>query len=505
MSQARFSALSGSATRPAHWVALAVLTLAGAVLRLYHLGHKSLWFDEANTWQVIQGSIDQVLAANAATNSAPPLYPVLLSLLTGADASEAMLRAPAALAGIAAIPLVFLLARQWLDPWFALVAAGLAALSPTLVQYSQELREYALSFALSAGLIASLARFASRPTTGSAVAIALLGTLGICTQYGIGILLAGLNLVLLPVLWRNPARGRALGLWLGSQIPAGIAALALLLTTVREQSLWMPRVLAGYLSGAVWDGSADGAYALLVLGAGHLINFAYPGWLFVALVGVGLLTASLRPEWRRLVLFLTVPIALVMVAALARRYPFGGIRQLIVFLPLIYVVAAAGIAAIVGWLGAARLVPWAGSGVAATAALVLAYQGTGASVAWLRSTGTEPVRDMVAILRDRLGPGDQVYVYSGAVPAFRYYWRNDLAPWIAGSDHWSGLDPAIAARQMPIVQREIAALAARREPLWMLVTHIKPTDMAWLMYPLQRRFVVEPVASAPGIWLIRIR
>src|SRR5271165_3481594 len=59
--------------------------------------------------------------------------------------SEAWLRLPSALFGIAAIPLLYFVARKFIGVEPALAAAALLAFSPTHVYYSQEARGYTLA------------------------------------------------------------------------------------------------------------------------------------------------------------------------------------------------------------------------------------------------------------------------------------------------------------------------------------------------------------------------
>jgi 4-amino-4-deoxy-L-arabinose transferase-like glycosyltransferase len=83
--------------------------------------------------------------ANVLEDVHGPLYCLLLHLWTRiAGDSEWALRLPSVLAGAATVPALAWLARRWLGRETAVWAAWLAALSPFLVWYSQEARNYAL-------------------------------------------------------------------------------------------------------------------------------------------------------------------------------------------------------------------------------------------------------------------------------------------------------------------------------------------------------------------------
>ncbi len=62
--------------------------------------------------------------------------------------SEAWLRLPSALFGIASIPLIFVVARKFMGPRPPWRAAALLTFSPTHVSYSQEARSYTLTILL---------------------------------------------------------------------------------------------------------------------------------------------------------------------------------------------------------------------------------------------------------------------------------------------------------------------------------------------------------------------
>jgi len=129
-------------------VIIAMITLGGALLRVFDLGDKSLWLDEAVMFRIADGNLGHVLAENVLRNSAPPLFAVLLAGVARLGSSEAALRSLACLAGITTIPAIYLLCRRWVAAPWALFGAFLVALSPTQIAYSQQVREYSLTVLL---------------------------------------------------------------------------------------------------------------------------------------------------------------------------------------------------------------------------------------------------------------------------------------------------------------------------------------------------------------------
>lgn len=120
------------------------LTLLAAALRLPTLGVQSFWIDEAATWDQVNGSLVDVIVRTAADNY-PPLFNLLAwgSLQLFGDAEWA-LRLPAALLGIATVPMLYVLGARIGGRSTGLIAALLLTLSGFHVWYSQEARMYSL-------------------------------------------------------------------------------------------------------------------------------------------------------------------------------------------------------------------------------------------------------------------------------------------------------------------------------------------------------------------------
>lgn len=123
---------------------IAAATAVALGLRLFHLGTQSLWIDEILTHRSADVGAPMPLP-DLLQNVHGPLYALLLNLWTRlAGDSEWAMRLPSALFGTAMVPAMAAVATLWLGAETAVLAAWLAALSPFLVWYSQEARNYAL-------------------------------------------------------------------------------------------------------------------------------------------------------------------------------------------------------------------------------------------------------------------------------------------------------------------------------------------------------------------------
>jgi 4-amino-4-deoxy-L-arabinose transferase-like glycosyltransferase len=143
--------------------------MLGTLLRLWMLGSKGLWYDEASTALMARAVPGQIIQFhwNAAFEH-PPLWILLIhfwSKLFGQG--EATLRVPSALAGALVVPLTWQVARAaWPGPagrTARLVASGLVATSPVLILYSQEARMYSLVVCLALASAYLATRLLAKP------------------------------------------------------------------------------------------------------------------------------------------------------------------------------------------------------------------------------------------------------------------------------------------------------------------------------------------------------
>ncbi|MBI4675653.1 MAG: glycosyltransferase family 39 protein, partial [Chloroflexi bacterium] len=123
---------------------LAAIILLGLTLRVLQLDFQPLWWDEG--YSVFFATRDfGALLARTAVDIHPPLYYALMQGWTRALGKDALvLRGLSVIIGVAAIPLLYLVAKRLFDRRTARVAAFLLAISPLHVFYSQELRMYGM-------------------------------------------------------------------------------------------------------------------------------------------------------------------------------------------------------------------------------------------------------------------------------------------------------------------------------------------------------------------------
>jgi hypothetical protein len=121
-----------------------LILLVAAGVRFWSLDRQSLWDDESFTLYRIG-----ILPAASATDLSPELFFALLRGWTRiAGESVAAIRGFSALWGVAGVILVGAAGWRMISPYAGLAAAGLLALHPFHLAYSQEARPYTMLFAL---------------------------------------------------------------------------------------------------------------------------------------------------------------------------------------------------------------------------------------------------------------------------------------------------------------------------------------------------------------------
>jgi mannosyltransferase len=166
------------------------LTLAGAALRFSTLDLQSFWRDEAVTVRLVRLSVTGMMRSLPSSESTPPLYYAVAwgwSKLFGTG--EVGLRSLSALFGTATIPVAYGAAKQLISARAGVVTAGLTAVSPLLIWYSQEARSYALLVFLSALSLLFFAKALRESKRRTIVWWAVASALAIWTHY-FGVFLA---------------------------------------------------------------------------------------------------------------------------------------------------------------------------------------------------------------------------------------------------------------------------------------------------------------------------
>jgi mannosyltransferase len=231
----------------AFWI-VAGLTVVAAGLRFATLGLQAYHHDEIVTAsRVLRGDFWHAMEAVGFSESAPPLYYVLAwvwTQLTGTD--EFGLRSLSALAGVATVPVAYLLGTQLRGRRTGIAAAALVAVNPMLLWYSQEARGYALLALLTAVAALFFVRALQRDGGRRDVTLwGLFSALALATHY------FAIFPVAFEAIWLLWRRGRAAlsGLWI-----VGLLGLALTPLVIHQASLGHAEWIGGRSLGhRLWE------------------------------------------------------------------------------------------------------------------------------------------------------------------------------------------------------------------------------------------------------------
>ena len=351
-------------------LAVALVCVAGAALRFATIDGQSLWYDEAVTAQLLRMDFGDMLDAIRYSESTPPLYYALAWLWTQLSGTgETGLRSLSALLGVATIPVVWALGRRLGGDRTGLIAAGLTALSPMLIWFSQEARSYALLALLGALSALLWLRALESPRTGRLLAWSAVAALALATHYFAVFLVA------------------AQALWLVVQVPEWRARLAILTAPVVTGVALLPLLLEQRSNeGAAFIGESaiyvrlaqvpkqflvgyDAPLEGLLAGAAALAMLAAIGGLWMLLTGRA--AAGDRERWQtaRLAALTTVAFLLSLLgAAVGEDHLLS--RNTLALLPLVLALAGAGFAG--AWAAAPRLAPAALAAVCALGLVAVA-------------------------------------------------------------------------------------------------------------------------------------
>jgi hypothetical protein len=400
------------------------LLLVGAGLRVgqYAIG-AALWHDElAVARNVVDKPIRELLTAPLAyTQVAPPGFLLIeKAAITALGNNGYALRLFPLLCALASLPLFVDVARRTLPPGAAVLAVALFSLSPTLISFGSQVKQYSTDVAVTLLMVALTLRWWERRHEDRAIpGAALLGVVGVVAVWfsqAAVLVLASLGMALL--LEVGFQRDRAT-LW--SLIPIAI--------------LWGVGVLGAVAWGLQTISPSTHAYMQAYWAEGFMPLLPRSGddalWLWRAFRGffqrqlgyplprVGMLLMLLGAvdlAWRRRwpALVVLAPLVVTLLASAAHLYPFSD-RVSLFLLPGFMLLAVEGVDR-VRHAVAGRWRPL-GAIVVALATTAPAYT----LYAYYPMYPKQPMPDVLAYVQAHRQPDDAIYVYHGAWHAVGYY------------------------------------------------------------------------------------
>jgi hypothetical protein len=405
-------------------VLVVACVVAGFGLRTFcYARNQSLWIDEAFlALNVVHRTVPELAEPLDLNQGAPLGYLLVCKYAVKAlGAGELALRLPSFLAALAGFAVFIPLAYRALPLAAARVAVCLFALSPYLIAYSAEFKQYELDATVAIVLTAvGLPVWRNQAGPRWLVGFAAAGAVAVWVSHPAAFVLGGVGLAALAdaAVRRDRAALLArLGVVASWLVSFGLCYVLFL------RKLGTNEFLLEYWAGKFmpFPPTSPGDLAWVV---DHFLKlFEKPGGLTSAefatggLAAVGFLLAALvlaRRDWRLLVA-LAGPLLLALAASAVHKYPFAG-RLLLYAVPAMLLMVAYGAALI-----AERLDDVARWGAVVTLAVL--FVSPVAECRWLLKVQphAEDAREAIAYVHTNWKPGDKLYVYYGAVPAFAYY------------------------------------------------------------------------------------
>lgn len=312
-------------------ITIVIIMLVALALRLFMLGAKSLWLDEV--FSVTQASQSGVAITADQYDVHPPGYYLFLHEWLGVGQSEFWVRLPSALLGTLTVLVIYRLGCLRSEQ-IGLIAAGLLAIDPMHIWYSQEARMYAALTCFAAIGVCCAIRLLRRATWIDWPGYALAMMLTIYFNYtGIALWIAAFIVITIGTTWRRAWTRAKLWIWLSAQV---IVALSLL-------PLWpnLQRTLTVYPQGAVRifiDKTLDSIPITIVLGG------LVAGTISLGVIAALGMRAARRHESRAFIttvmkLAIVIGYALWLIAgSLPRLYTIK--RQIVMFAPYLILATA---------------------------------------------------------------------------------------------------------------------------------------------------------------------
>lgn len=409
-------------------VLLIAICALGVALRFWrYAGDRSLWFDEALlALNIVHRSFAGLLHPLDNNQGAPIAF--LFSekaLIEVFGNQDYVLRLFPLATGTMAMFLMWKVVEDYVGGVGAKIALLLFAVSEPLIYYASEAKQYCSDVFACLWLLALTPRLFD--TRSSPTAIVLFGVVaGILVWFShpaIFVISAVFAVLFWDALLSKDARAsrwRRLA-WIGAAalLPASSF---FLLFMVSLRFIARNSALLKY-----WEG------AFMPLPPWQNVTWFLKAWysLLNNLVGLPLLASCLATvlvvlgcrsllarRWQLIAVLIT-PLVFALAASGLHRYPFSG-RLMLFSVPILLLIIAEGIE----WVRSVIDKMGAGFALAATTGLAVFILYAPVSVAvvnFLHPPMKEDIKPVMSYLHRYRAPGDVVYVYHGAVPAFEYY------------------------------------------------------------------------------------
>jgi 4-amino-4-deoxy-L-arabinose transferase-like glycosyltransferase len=323
-------------------ILLAAVTLLASLLSFLHIGSDSLWFDEANSIYFAKLPWSGFVRVVTTYEANQGLYYLLLRCWLLLGDSEPVARALSALFAIGTVPILYLASEKLSGPRNGLVAALLLSLNAFFLHYAQEARGYSLLLFCSVLATYLFIRLAETPSDNRVrCAYILVGALSVYVHFFAALVLLA-HFCTLPFLPADGGRDRKI---LAAYFVVGLLVLPIvyfILTKDLGQIDWIRKPTLGAWKGLFRElsgNAADKGYNKeLYLAAGCVAACCAAAAVFRSGRSV--------EAWRYALMFSVAGVPPLVTFAVSFHKPIFQEKYLIVMLPGLVMIAAAGISSV---------------------------------------------------------------------------------------------------------------------------------------------------------------
>jgi mannosyltransferase len=468
---------------------VALVTLMGAGVRLYHLAGRSLWIDEAASVQFATMPWRPFLRLLWGYQGNMTLYYFALRAWIHLGDSEFVVRGLSVLFAVITIPALYALGTRLFDRETGLIAAALLSVHSFHIAFSQDARGYSLLILLLVlTTYALVAAIESEPERWRWILFA--GTAALCVYAHIFAVLA-LAAHALAIVFPRPFEVRrntvVVTAFVFGFLVAPMAAFVLLHHS--DQISWLPQPALSEIGEFLKLLTSQGGVLLCVV---YLALCALAFWQFNGE------EASGKEKWALwlLGLWLLLPPALTLAASVIKPLFFP--RYMVMCVPALVILAARGIVR----LSHLPVVKYWAAGAALVLVLTLSAWGTRQYFVNFPME-TSDWRSAVGYILEHQQPGDGVVFFIPNYYPYRYYTHR------AESQHEVAGGPDVLYPPTPwrqVSRAEVESDSSGRKRVW-FVLHIESADpekAALIQSTLEERLHLQDKKLFPGEDLITV-
>lgn len=399
------------------YIFLLILVLISSVyIRFDNLGERSLWLDEAWVANAITMTSEKGLGESSLT--APLFFVFSIHIITSLFGNnEFSLRLLPCLFGIGTLIIFYLIIRKHAGKTAVFLSLLMLSLSYNFVYYSKELKQYTAAMFFAVLLIYFCERVVIFNKARDWASLLILSIFSVGFDHSLFFIIPALFLALLISFPLSQSWKKILVY--GCAVLTSSALLFLF--HIRHQISQNIESIQRYWLSYYPQLSSLSAFMKWLLSSIQKIFdfFSLPYFslsLVIVIVGLSLFY---KHSHKRFLVYILLPFILVLGVSFLKRYPFGGSRLMLFAAPLLYLSWGKGLDFIFTKLGRSRLL--------LPLLIIILFLGASPVVNFVDMVRNplrlEELRPLLDKMQTHVKLQDKIYVYYGAVEAFKYYYK----------------------------------------------------------------------------------